>query len=52
MNIGNSVALIVSLIFSSILVRAIYRVFVKKKVPTMTYTPYDDAMDGGGKHDN
>ncbi|WP_460013517.1 DUF3951 domain-containing protein [Lysinibacillus sp. CTST325] len=52
MNIGNSVTLIVSLIFSSILVRTIYRVFVKKKVPTMSYTPYDDAMNGGGKHDN
>ncbi|MEB2298528.1 DUF3951 domain-containing protein [Lysinibacillus xylanilyticus] len=52
MNIGNSVALIVSLVFSSILVRAIYRVFVKKKTPTIIYTPYDDAVDGGGKHDN
>ncbi|MFJ3387641.1 MULTISPECIES: DUF3951 domain-containing protein [unclassified Lysinibacillus] len=52
MNIGNSIALIVSLIFSSILVRAIYRVFVKKKVPTMAYTPFDNAMDGGSKHDN
>lgn len=49
MNIGNSVAFIVSLIFSSILVRAIYHIFVKMKVPIMPYIPYGDAMDGWRK---
>ncbi|MFJ7732837.1 DUF3951 domain-containing protein [Lysinibacillus sp. NPDC097231] len=41
-----------SVVFSSILIRTLYRFFVKKKVPTMTYTPFDDAMNGEMKNDN
>ena len=45
MSIYSIVLLLVVLFFHGIMVRAMFRLFVKKKVPTVSYTPYDDGMN-------
>lgn len=49
MDIISMILIVISLLFLVILVRALVRFFVKKKVPTVSYTPYDDAMKGKKK---
>lgn len=49
MSIYSIILLLFVLLFLGIIVRAMYRFFVKKKVPTVSYTPYDDAMNGEKK---
>lgn len=49
MTILSIIMLIIGLLFSAVIFRALYRFFVKKKVPTVAYTPYDDTMKGEKK---
>lgn len=49
MSILSMIMMLIGLLFFSIIVRAMYRFFVKKKIPTVSYTPYDDAMKGEKK---
>lgn len=49
MSILSMIMMLMGLLFFAVIVRAMYRFFVKKKVPTVSYTPYDDAMNGEKK---
>lgn len=49
MSIYSIILLLFVLLFFCIIVRAMVRLYVKKKVPTVSYTPYDDAMNGEKK---
>ncbi|KOS68565.1 hypothetical protein AEA09_08375 [Lysinibacillus contaminans] len=33
--------------FIGVIIRAMYRFFVKKKMPTVTFTPYDERREKG-----
>lgn len=41
--------MLVSLFIIGVIIRVLYLLFVKKKTPTLTYPPYDDAMNGEKK---
>lgn len=49
MMILSIIMMLVSLFFIGVIIRAMYRFFVKKKIPTVTYTPYDNTMNGEKK---